>query len=299
MDATERLQAASKFLLQSPPGEINDVLNDVRNIISDDDSLQEGVLPALREYNLAQFTTADVPGHNHQSIVSEAARISNLAGGSEDGEEHLDRFWDPRSRTSFRFDHLSLETSDPEHIEPDAESEPFRAALETAAIAYLSAHFHDAVTSVFPTAGITTRFYVQVVANKYNPSNYWSGRWRSEYVVDLEAKQLKGRILVNVHYYEQGNVQLSTTHSVDLDLPPAISPSSAASSANKILALIEAEESKYQASLNDAYADMGEKTFKGLRRALPMTRSKLDWDRVLGYKLGAELSSNRGTFGSP
>ena len=27
MDATERLQAASKFLLQAPPGEINDVLN--------------------------------------------------------------------------------------------------------------------------------------------------------------------------------------------------------------------------------------------------------------------------------
>jgi hypothetical protein len=27
MDATERIQAASQFLLQSPPGEINDVLN--------------------------------------------------------------------------------------------------------------------------------------------------------------------------------------------------------------------------------------------------------------------------------
>lgn len=27
MDATERIQAASKFLLQAPPGEINDVLN--------------------------------------------------------------------------------------------------------------------------------------------------------------------------------------------------------------------------------------------------------------------------------
>lgn len=27
MNAAERLQAASKFLLQSPPGEINDVLN--------------------------------------------------------------------------------------------------------------------------------------------------------------------------------------------------------------------------------------------------------------------------------
>ncbi|EPS98463.1 F-actin capping protein alpha subunit [Fomitopsis schrenkii] len=298
MNAAERLQAASKFLLQSPPGEINDVLNDVRNIISDDDSLQEGVLPALREYNLAQFTTADVPGHNHQSIISEAARVSNLSGEREEDEQQVDRFWDPRSRTSFRFDHLSLETSDPKQVEPDPASEPFRAALETASIAYLSAHFHDGVTSIFPILGSATRFSIQIVANKYNPSNFWSGRWRSEYNVDLEARQLKGRVLANVHYYEQGNVQLSATHAIELELPPAITPSSATPSANKILALIEAEEGKYQASLNDAYADMSEKTFKGLRRALPMTRSKLDWDRVLGYKLGAELSSNRGNFGS-
>lgn len=62
---------------------------------------------------------------------------------------------------------------------------------------------------------------------------------------------------------------------------------------------------KYQISLNETYQEMGEKTFKGLRRALPLTRQKLDWDKVravsivkiilnftqvLGYKLGAELS---------
>ncbi|KZT09326.1 F-actin capping protein, alpha subunit [Laetiporus sulphureus 93-53] len=300
MDAEERLQAASKFLLQSPPGEINDVLNDVRNIISDDESLQAGVLPALREYNLAQFMTADVPGHNHQSIISEAARVSRLsAEGEDEGEdEEIDRFWDPRSRTSFRFDHLSLETSEPEPVEPDAESEPFRVALEASLLTYLAAHFNDGVASVFSTPGSATRFCIQIVANKYNPSNYWSGRWRSEYVVDLEERKLTGKLLVNVHYYEQGNVQLETTHSVDLSLPPAITLDAGASSASKILALIEAEEGKYQTILNDMYADMSEKTFKGLRRALPMTRSKLDWDRVLGYKLGAELSSNKTVFGS-
>lgn len=32
MDAEERIQAASKFLLQSPPGEINDVLNGERSV---------------------------------------------------------------------------------------------------------------------------------------------------------------------------------------------------------------------------------------------------------------------------
>ena len=109
-------------------------------------------------------------------------------------------------------------------------------------------------------------------------------------------------------------VQLSTTHTVSLDLPSTISVDNAAQSASKILALIETEEGKYQTSLNEAYQDMGEKTFKGLRRALPMTRAKLDWDRVcssswicgssltvlqvLGYKLGAEISASKGGFSS-
>lgn len=44
--------------------------------------------------------------------------------------------------------------------------------------------------------------------------------------------------------------------------------------------MIEHEEGKYQAALNDAYQEMSEKTFKGLRRALPLTRQKLDWDKV-------------------
>jgi hypothetical protein len=51
-------------------------------------------------------------------------------------------------------------------------------------------------------------------------------------------------------------------------------------SASKILALIQAEETKYQLSLNEAYQEMGDKSFKSLRRALPMTRAKLDWERV-------------------
>ena len=38
---------------------------DVRNIIGDDDALQEGILPVLVEYNLAQFIVADVPGTEH------------------------------------------------------------------------------------------------------------------------------------------------------------------------------------------------------------------------------------------
>ena len=39
---------------------------DIRAIVSDDSSLQTGILPALEEYNVAQFITVGVPGHQHQ-----------------------------------------------------------------------------------------------------------------------------------------------------------------------------------------------------------------------------------------
>ena len=114
-------------------------------------------------------------------------------------------------------------------------------------------------------------------------------------------------------------VQLSTTHTLSVPLPPSASFSPATQAASKILGLIESEEGKYQDSLNFAYQDMSEKTFKSLRRALPLTRQKLDWDKVLfhwffsiftfllvsnsciwgqvlGYKLGAELTASKGVF---
>ncbi|PAV17001.1 F-actin capping alpha subunit [Pyrrhoderma noxium] len=290
MDQQERIQAASRFLLQSPPGEINDVLNDVRDIIADDEALQAGILPSLQEYNLEQFITVDLPGCEHQVIVSEAGRINST------GEDS--RFLDPRSKTTFIFDHLRLEASDPQPYDANEKSETLRKELDASTINYLSNHFLDGVTSVFSSAESSSKFTIQIVANKYNPQNYWSGRWRSEYKIDLDSRRVDGKILVNVHYYEQGNVQLSTTHDSSFMIPPTISLSTPPKqTAEKILAIIEHEESKYQNSLSDAYQEMSEKTFKSLRRALPLTRQKLDWDKVLGYKLGAELTASRGVLG--
>ncbi|KAF9527588.1 F-actin capping protein, alpha subunit [Crepidotus variabilis] len=286
MDATERIQAASNFLLQSPPGEINDVLNDIRTIIADDELLQDGIKAALKEYNIEQFTVVDVPEANHQSIISEAARVE--AEGLDE-----ERFLDPRSKISFLFDHLSLEASDPKPIEPDARHEEFRSALELASLNYLKAHFKDGVTAIFSPKEGAEHFVVQVVANKYNPTNFWSGRWRSEYTIDLNKKQVAGKVLVNVHYYEQGNVQLATKHTVSFDLPVAVASAPTSAASTKIFALLEEEEGKLQVSFNETYHEMGEKTFKGLRRALPLTRQKLDWDKVMGYKLGAELSGTK------
>jgi capping protein alpha len=49
-------------------------------------------------------------------------------------------------------------------------------------------------------------------------------------------------------------------------------------------------DKSYHSAMNESYGDLAENTFKGLRRALPMTRNKMDWNKILNYKIGSELS---------
>ena len=80
-----------------------------------------------------------------------------------------------------------------------------------------------------------------------------------------------------MHYYEDGNVRLLTEKPV--------SASSSSSSAADIVKAIAQVERKYQEELNKAFISMSEGAFKGLRRQLPVTRQKIEWDRVSGYRV--------------
>jgi hypothetical protein len=84
---------------------------------------------------------------------------------------------------------------------------------------------------------------------------------------------------------------LTTTHEISSTIAQTIKPSSPAPSASKLLAFIEDQESTYQSSLNDSYQGMSDKTYKALRRALPMTRSKMDWDKVRNRSISSTALS--------
>ncbi len=141
-------------------------------------------------------------------------------------------------------------------------------------------HYPSSTYGVYPIEN-DSKIAIVLVANKYSPNNFWNGRWRSLYILDPASSSLNGTINVDVHYYEDGNVRLLTNKRFSL------SPSSA--TAQTVVKEIAVAEKKYQEELNKGFTNLSEGAFKGLRRQLPITRQKIEWDKIAGYRLGQDI----------
>ena len=116
-----------------------------------------------------------------------------------------------------------------------------RAAFDDEAVKYVNEHYPNGATTVYgkrkgnqyqvslphlPPTSLFSHLYsslslfvIQVIvcisSSKFNPGNYWNGRWRSTWTVTFSPSggqaTVDGKLQVNVHYYEEGNVQLNNT----------------------------------------------------------------------------------------
>lgn len=100
---------------------------------------------------------------------------------------------------------------------------------------------------------------------------------------DPSTGSLTGTIRVDVHYYEDGNVRLLTNKDVSLTV----------GSSGEVVKSIAAAEKKYQEDLNKAFGSLSEGAFKSLRRQLPITRQKIEWEKISGYRLGQDIGGGR------
>ncbi|KAJ3203172.1 hypothetical protein HDU67_010356 [Dinochytrium kinnereticum] len=238
----EKLSIIREFILDSPPGEINDVFNDahllasarvdVRALLDNDSLLQAGVADTFAEYNTEHLLSVALPGSSHQVNFILVVLLSKY-GQLEDG-----RFIDPRSSQSFAFDHIRQVVSDVQPYEADAESEAFR--------------------------------------------------WRSLWTARIGSTELSGVVKVNIHYYEDGNVQLNTNKSFATKLSAA--PSDPKAFATAVLKEIMKIEGDYQIGLNENYGLLAKTAFKSLRRGLPIKGTKMEWHALSNYKIGNELA---------
>lgn len=267
-----RNAAFASFVDSAPPGELADVTKAIAQILGDN-SVQKELSPACQKYNEEQFVTTKLPGGSTEVLVSEY----NALG---DG-----RYYDVETQSSFDFDHATGKASAIQSYVMESKHEDLVKGLVKSLGTHTSEHYPKASHGVFPTSD-DSALAIVTVANKYSPSNYWNGRWRSSYVYNPTSGALSGSIKVDVHYYEDGNVRLLTNKEVSLSL-------GGGASGSEIIRKISIEEKKYQEDLNKAFGSLSEGAFKALRRQLPITRQKIEWEKISGYRLGQDIGGGR------
>lgn len=274
---TERLQIAQHFMLNSPPGQFKLVSDDVKKLIP------VGILTEALETGIAR-------AHNNKNnkVVKSPSGANVVL--STHGEVDATHYVDTSNGSTFAVNHITLETTDDQVDTPiDSSMEAHRSALQNAVTRYMSENYDHASSAgcVYSKDG---KLFVVITGEKANLRNFWGGKWSSTWEISAgTGTSITGEIKIHAHYFEDGNVQLQTIKPV-VEQMWDWALSDVSSHVADIVDHIKARESDLHTALAGMYMNMDQETFKSIRRILPVTKLKMDWN-LNSVKIHGSLSA--------
>jgi capping protein alpha len=279
----EKKNIARGFLKTAPPGEFIEVFTDVRKLLKNDTLLNSIAPTSFKEYNTEQYLIARNDS-GFKGLVSNFGEVGN------------NQYLDPHTKQVFTFDHLKQQVTEvsgggEQHLNHDVEQ--WRSNFQTHALKYVDDYFQDTGCCAVYGAKNGGQHVINFVVTsaRFNPDNFWNGRWRSTWVISFTPggqATLSGTIQLNVHYYEEGNVQLVSNtvknHNVSAQNPEQFGKDA--------VAAIQKIEGDFHNSLDANYDAMSSTTFKALRRPLPIFKQLIKWENLAQYEQGSQLKNN-------
>jgi capping protein alpha len=250
-------------------------------LIAEDTGVEDS-LTALHIKNsaIAELVTQSPAEPSDETAGETAVNVSkDLVILSEWNRVDGDSFYEPRSGILFKINPVTLQTTP---LEQNTDRPLVGDGLWDLFQAYADKTLNKKASALGLYQVDEETVAAVLVGSRVEAKNMWNGQWKTVWTYCRGTNRLAGRLEAFVHYYEEGNIQLKASKSVQFELD-------AADSDDTMLKKIEEAENAFQLALAEAYQQLNQSAFKRLRRQLPVTRTKMDWSKIGAYSLGSEL----------
>lgn len=137
---------------------------------------------------------------------------------------------------------------------------------------------------------------VIIIGQRANHDNFYTGQWKSNYLITEQG--IKGNIDLDIHYFEDGNVRLKFNESINSNNnnnnSSTLQSGNLINNASRIVNFINEQENATMVKIIEQFNNLNQKSFKNLRRLLPVTRSKINWGSAIGnYRLGSDVINKK------
>lgn len=273
------LRISKHLLLSSPPGQFDLILSDLRNIIAEENS--EGS-SSIVDSDWINQVRSEFESRSGKCVLH--AKNNNVEDGVGGRDDEIAK--DLASDSGATEIERSLE-------------EKMRGYLET----YYSSKGVDSNVQITSTTESNSShdggssFTVLLYAERIQLPKFHAGSWLSRYNITIVPNLkiiMDGSVIIRAHTFENGNVQMNSTASLG---PITIMNQSSSTTANVIVEKIQSwEEDHVVKPLHEAYDNLGSGVLKKLRRVMPVTRTKFDWNVAshrLHKNIGMDIAQNK------
>ncbi|KAL3902772.1 MAG: hypothetical protein SGPRY_011931, partial [Prymnesium sp.] len=227
-------------------------------------------LSILKQLNTTEFASVELPSGSKLLLTPHG----EMADGG---------FLDPSGKQVAYVNHSKLccdrvEPIPPPQLKAAEEAAHLRDPIDAAMRAHVDKCLPSGSLTTYGSASTSgaTEIVCCVSAQAADLNNFWAGRWWGEWKLTASSEasvgQLAGIIKCNVHYFEDGNEDVG----------------------GAFVKKVQKFEEEFLSKLEEIYQTLSEQVMQSLRRRLPITRTKFDWDKHTVTKLAMDLQSQAG-----
>ena len=252
------LEVATRFLSEAPPGEFDDCVAALKQIVSDPNIVEVAKKQAIEKWMMSLCIPAEVD--DHRAIICEEARQPN-------GE-----FVDANTMKTFRFNFNTRRVEAGSGTVLDSSS--LRSTMQPIVQKFAAASIRNGNCAVYDSddGGVT----IVVSGSSVSKENYRTGSLVMRYKLSRDG-HLTGSISLRAHFYENGNSVSNQTSEFD----DTVGGSNDEELSVNLVKKITNFYTKWTTALQGGVELLTSEGLDKLRRRLPITRTHVNWQQEI------------------